>query len=80
MIKNLPAMWKIYKGFKNASKTSDNETEHTGESTEAAVAEADHNEEVRTSKKSRQIRNNQQSTPPKKRAYQNGSSVPKMYI
>jgi hypothetical protein len=82
MIKNLPAMWKIYKGFKNASKTSDDVTDDISEPTEAAIVESSNNEETvnSTSKKKGQRKNNQQSMPSKKSSYQNGSSVPKMYI
>jgi hypothetical protein len=82
MIKNLPAMWKIYKGFKNASKTTDDVTDNTSEPTEDSFVEPSNDEEtvVRTSKKKGQRKNNQQSMPSKKSSFQNGSSVPKMYI
>jgi hypothetical protein len=82
MVKNLPAMWKIYKGFKNASKTTDEVTGDISEPTEAAVVESSNIEETvnRTSKKKEQHKDNQQSMPTKKSSYPNGSSIPKMYI
>lgn len=82
MIKNLPAMWKIYKGFKNASTATDKAPEENGQLTEAVVDESSAKEEPvnRTSKKKKPSRNNQQVTPSKKNSYQNGSSVPRMYI
>lgn len=82
MIKNLPAMWKIYKGFKNASKASDEASVENNQSTDEAVDESSNNEESinRTSSKKGQRKDYQQSIPSKKNSYQNGSSIPKMYI
>ncbi|MBT2698034.1 hypothetical protein J7E79_11475 [Bacillus sp. ISL-40] len=82
MIKNLPAMWKIYKGFKNASKATDKATVENNQSTDAAVDESSNHEEFvnSTSNKKGQRKNKQQQMPSKKSPYQKGSSVPKMYI
>jgi hypothetical protein len=82
MIKNLPAMWKIYKGFKNASNTAENETDDTSQPAEASAIEPINDEETgnRSPKKKGQRKENQQSIPLNKSSYQNGSSVPKLYI
>ena len=82
MIKNLPAMWKIYKGFKNASKASDEAPVENNQTTDGAGDESSNHEESikRTSSKKGQRKDNQQSIPSKKSSYQNGSSIPKMYI
>jgi hypothetical protein len=82
MIKNLPAMWKIYKGFKNASKATDEAEVEDNQTTDAAAAESSNNEEIvsSSSNKKGQHKNNQQQKPSKKSSYQNGSSIPRMYI
>jgi hypothetical protein len=82
MIKNIPAMWKIYKGFKNAPKTTDDATDENSLPTEESADEPSNNVDTgnRTSEKKVQHTNNQQSIPSKKSSKQKGSSIPKMYI
>lgn len=82
MIKNLPAMWKIYKGFKNASKETDEAKEENNQPTAEAADESSNNEEAinRTPKNKEKRKNNPQQTPSKRNSSQKGSSVPKMYI
>lgn len=82
MIKNLPAMWKIYKGFKNASKNTDEASDENSQQIEPASTESSNHEEPvkRTSKKKGQRNNNQQPAATKKTSHPKGSSIPKMYI
>jgi hypothetical protein len=82
MVKNLPAMWKIYKGFKNASKTTDEAKDEKNQPTAVATDESSNNEEAinRTPKNKEKPKNNPQQTPSKRNSSQKGSSVPKMYI
>lgn len=82
MIKNLPAMWKIYKGFKNATKNTDEASVENSQQIEPASTESSNHEEPekRTSKKKVQHKNNQQPVASKKKSHQKGSSTPKMYI
>ncbi|MFL6556012.1 MAG: VrrA/YqfQ family protein [Bacillus sp. (in: firmicutes)] len=82
MIKNLPAMWKIYKGFKNANKNTDETPDENSQSAEVTSTESsDHKESVkRTSKKKVESKNNEHTAAAKKTSPQKGSSLPKMYI
>ncbi|MBV7507508.1 hypothetical protein KW850_19895 [Bacillus sp. sid0103] len=82
MIKNLPAMWKIYKGFKNASKTTDEATDENSQHIESASVESSNHEESekRSTKKKVQRKKHQHTSASKKTSHQNGSSIPKMYI
>ena len=82
MIKNLPAIWKIYKGFKNANKNTDETPDENSQSAEATLTESsDHKESAkRTSKKKVQSVNHEHTGASTKTSTQKGSSVPKMYI
>ncbi|MEH7074069.1 VrrA/YqfQ family protein [Neobacillus drentensis] len=82
MIKNLPAMWKIYKGFKNATKNTDEAPEENSQLTESASTESSSHEETvkRSSKKKLQPKTNQQPAVSRKASQQKGSSIPRMYI
>jgi hypothetical protein len=66
MVKNLPAMWKLYRGLKNASNNT--ESSSTQSKAESKVEESSSSES--------QESNNKKRSP----QYPKGSSIPRMYI
>ncbi|MCM3114854.1 YqfQ family protein [Neobacillus sp. MER 74] len=82
MIKNLPAMWKIYKGFKNATKDTDAASDKNSQQTEAASEESSSHDvsENKSTQKKVKRKNHQQPVSSRKTSSQKGSSIPKMYI
>lgn len=84
LVRNLPAMWKIYKGFKDAAKTDDNSNENL----ESSSFEESGDKNLKTEKKN-QKQNNKMSTTSKRQSLSvspskiredKGKSVPKLYI
>lgn len=84
LVKNLPAMWKIYKGFKDAAKTDDN----SNESQESSSFEESGDKNMNLEKQ-KQKNSNKMSTTSKKQSLSvspsvvsgnKGKSVPKLYI
>lgn len=84
LVKNLPAMWKLYRGLKDSANDSDSKTE--SKTSKAEESQSENNSEssekrlsknIRktTSKKIRQTTTNKKTTLKEK-----GSSVPKLYI
>jgi len=82
MIKNIPAMWKIYKGFKNATKNTDEASDENSPKIETDSVESSSHEvsENKSTKKKAQRKNNQQPVSSQRTSPQKGSSIPKMYI
>jgi hypothetical protein len=85
IVKNLPAMWRLYRGFKNASNSSEEKTEEMSSKKVAVLEESSGNEpkaikstgnkKITTKKK-----NNQQPITQKENRPRKGSSIPKLYI
>ena len=81
MVKNIPAMWKLYRGFKNAAKDSEsNSTEAKTKTKAKAAAEESSSYESSESVNSDQQGKQKSSKKNRSQEYQKGSSIPKMYI
>jgi len=82
LVRNLPAMWKLYKGFKNLPSDSQEENQ-----TESSSIDAVSNDRpIKQTNKKRKRKNSvpkqvdTDTTPAEKKQNHNGSSIPKLYI
>lgn len=86
LVKNLPAMWKIYKGFKNSGKTEDNSKDSPEPPSVEESADKNNKSEVKkqeqksTDKKSKTSRKQALPASLSKSSEDKGKSVPKLYI
>jgi hypothetical protein len=79
MVKNLPAMWKLYRGLKNAStNTEDNTDSKEKVKKESKSTDVKHQKSTGTKKVT--TANAKTAEIPKHTSHARGSSVPKMYI
>ncbi|MDQ1145016.1 hypothetical protein QE429_001843 [Bacillus sp. SORGH_AS 510] len=83
MVKNLPAMWRLYKGFKNASKSTDESTSEQNNQSISVTEEESSTKELtgnrRTGKTSTQ-KEQQKPVNTGNSQKPRGTSTPKMYI
>jgi YqfQ-like protein len=80
MVKNLPAMWKLYRGFKDAT-ADDNTNEPKKESNEeSSDSDTLLSEEPPKNKKRKKIKKTAVSSSPKSTTEHYSSSKPKLYI
>lgn len=89
IVKNIPAMWKIYRGFKNASADSDGGTKQEPDKNVESSAKSIHAPGTTSVQKTKQsskntlnaVRRSQATKPDKTAIAKNkGDSVPKLYI
>jgi YqfQ-like protein len=85
MVRNLPAMWKLYRGLKNATEETASESSNTNETSddENKKTNLDLTEEEITSTPSQEVKEKSQqkkNSTPKKRSEEKGKSLPKLYI
>jgi hypothetical protein len=94
MVRNIPAMWRLYKGFKNAKGTEEESVEKNKKDTAKMIEESSENRTSRkktgqkrpqtstkiSSQRSSTGRRRQPSSSHKRSPSPKGSSVPKMYI
>ncbi|MCJ7841862.1 YqfQ family protein [Lederbergia sp. NSJ-179] len=83
IVKNLPAMWKIYQGL--TSSSGDEESKSTSTSTEEQSLEdiLDEKTEEQETEKNRKVetkKNKETGTVPRTKERKRGESVPKLYI
>ncbi|GIN89635.1 hypothetical protein J6TS1_22100 [Siminovitchia terrae] len=74
LVRNLPAMWKLYKGFKDSSDDSKNEEGKVSESSSKLLSESSSKPLIESSEHDQESSNRNLSTT------QRGESVPKLYI
>ena len=84
IVKNLPAMWKLYRGLKNAPDSTDEvkKDETPKKVEEKAESSVESSENVTTGNK-KQTQKKKKQTQPKRQgtiSHQKGASVPKLYI
>jgi hypothetical protein len=89
LVKNIPAMWKLYRGLKNAPDSSEEKTDEKDEKKEEIKEESSSSIELNDSrtntkrKTTRKISNkksHRKSIPRTENQKRKGSSVPKLYI
>lgn len=88
IVRNLPAMWKIYRGFKNASADSEDEKSETNETSEKKHSNANDSSKKKKPTKNkkngskRETAKEKQTTskPSTAVSQEKGASVPKLYI
>jgi Sec-independent protein translocase protein TatA len=82
MVKNLPAMWKLYRGFKDAAADDDDNTNEPKEEFNEESSDTDNlmSEEPKKNKKRKKIKKTTVSSSPKPTTEHHGSSKPKLYI
>lgn len=91
MVRNLPAIWRLYRGLKNAPDQSDQESENTAKAKKKKTSEAS-SESMESADQSSSSGSKRQRTSSKKNQhqeterkqtrvkYEKGSSIPKLYI
>lgn len=81
IVKNLPAMWKLYRGLKNLPDLeSESAEEKNKESKPSKKSDSTHSSEPAVKKKPQTAAKQQQALPQSKPKQQQGVSKPKLYI
>lgn len=88
IVRNLPAMWKIYRGFKNTPSDSEDEKSETNETSEESKSTSNDSSKKRktvknkksSSKKGSSMEKQTASKPSTTVSREKGASVPKLYI